>query len=281
MKDSVQVTPAITKLDLAVDAPETYVSYKNNTNFPVEVSLSASNFSSLEDGWKINFLEPKDAQNYKYSLTSWIHFEKENLNLDPGKEEKVKVFIDKDKLPFGGHYAAILAKISATAQNKGQIVIEPTLSSLLFVRAASGHEQISGELNDFKVNGNFFVFPENALVRFKNTGNSETVPHGQIDILDFRNSLVARGIVNEDSLFSLPESIRRYDSKIKQFQSIELPGIYTAHLSMHLDSNQTLVLQKDIKFLSFGNKNMLEIEGFFIAILIIIFFVIRAKKPKK
>ena len=86
------------------------LTYANNTKSEINLVLSVQDFTELEDSYKIDFLTGKDSANYKYSLSSWISFENKNLDLAPGEKKSVKVFIDKNRITKGGHYASILPK---------------------------------------------------------------------------------------------------------------------------------------------------------------------------
>jgi len=135
----ITVIPSIAHLDLAQDKPEYELTYINNTKSDINLLLSVQDFTELEDSYKIDFLQGKDALNYKYSLSSWISFENKNLQLSPGETKSIKIFIDKNRITKGGHYASILAEIVQENQ-KGKINVRGMLSSLLFVRASTGQE---------------------------------------------------------------------------------------------------------------------------------------------
>ena len=112
LPEGISVIPSIIHLDLTSDPPEYDLKYINNTDSDIILTLSSQDFSEFEDEYRINFMEPKDAENYKYSLSSWISFENPNLEIPAGKEKSIKVFIDSERLTQGGHYASILARVN-------------------------------------------------------------------------------------------------------------------------------------------------------------------------
>src|SRR5690242_7882292 len=61
--NTVTVSPSIVHLDLQTDSPETTLYYKNNGDETISLSFNASDVTELEDGYKLSFLEPKNAQN--------------------------------------------------------------------------------------------------------------------------------------------------------------------------------------------------------------------------
>ena len=148
-KGGITVSPSVAHIDLATDPAEYQLTYINNTNTEINLLLSVADFTELEDSYKINFLDGKDAANYKYSLSSWISFENKTIQLSPNEKKSVKIFIDKERITKGGHYASILAEI-VQPEIKNQVNIKAILSSLLFVRASTGKEIETGKISSFK-----------------------------------------------------------------------------------------------------------------------------------
>lgn len=271
----ITVIPSIVHLDLATDPPQYDLKYINNTNSDINLLLSAEDFTQLEDSYKMNFLEGKDAANYKYSLSSWITFENKNLQLGPNEEKTVKIFIDKNRITRGGHYASILARVVQPKSNK-EININPVLSSLLFVRASTGKEIESGKISSLRPDRDGLNFPDSMIVRFQNNGNVYVVPYGVIQIFDPFGNLVAKGILNEGSLDTLPESIRRYDTKLNTESKFLFPGIYSARIDMHFGKNNQKVTST-VKFFSQGSFNFIRIGLVLILGILMLYYKKRAK----
>lgn len=270
----ITVIPSIQNLDLSTDPPEYDLKYINNTEYDITLTLSAQDFDELEDGYKLNFLEGSDAQNYKYSLSSWITFENKNLHLQPREEKTVKIFVDSERITRGGHYASILAKVEQRNSSKA-ININPVISSLLFVRASTGQEVEEGKISSFNPVRRLWSFPKSFTLRFQNSGNVYVIPYGKVEIIGPTGNISAKGILNEGSLNALPESIRRYTIETKSDSKILLPGRYTARVDMHFgESNQKL--SEEIKFFSWGSFNFLKI-GFVLLITGVALYLIRKR----
>ena len=272
----ITVIPSIAHLDLASDQPEYEITYINNTKNDINLLLSVQDFTALEDSYKIDFLPAKDALNYKYSLSSWISFENKNLQLSPNEKKSVKIFIDKNRITKGGHYASILAEIVQQDQ-KGKINIKGILSSLLFVRASTGQEIEEAKINSFRPFTTGIEYPDSFSLRFENSGNVFLIPYGLIQLYDPLGNLIAKGIFNENSLDALPESIRTYNTSITTYQKVLLPGIYTARVDLHFGkTNQKL--STTIKFFSQG---MFDFAKILIILLIIsaLIFYYKRKNP--
>jgi hypothetical protein len=274
----ITVTPSIMHIDLATDPPEYELSYFNNTKAGINLIFSAQDFTELEDSYKISFLTGQSAANYKYSLSSWISFETKSIELNPGEKKSVRVFIDKNRIPKGAHYASILAEIDQPEVDK-QVAVKVVLSSLLFVRASTGKEIEDGKISDFSALRDGIEYPGQYQVRFENNGNVYVTPYGTVQVFDPLGNLVAKGPFNVDSLDSLPESIRDYQTKVVTYQKILLPGVYTARIDLKFGkTNQTA--SSSVKFFSQGMFDFGKIGFGLIVIALAALFLRRKMKTK-
>jgi hypothetical protein len=274
----ITVVPSIAHIDLATDPPQYELTYINNTTADITLNLSVQDFTELEDSYKLDFLSPQDAANYKYSLSSWISFENPQLQLSPGEKKSVKVFIDKTRITKGGHYASILAEIGGNANGK-DINIRGILSSLLFVRASTGQEIEDARISDFVPLRDGIDYPDTYMLRFENNGNVYVTPYGLIQVYDPLGNLVGKGVLNENSLDALPESIRRYDTNVTNYQPVLLPGFYTAKIQIHYGkSNQKL--STTVRFFSQGRFNFPKIVLGVVIILLIGLYLRKRRKQK-
>ncbi len=272
----ITVYPSIMHVDLASDPAEYNLTYVNNTTGEINLKLSVEDFTQLEDSYKISFLEGKQAANYKYSLSSWISFANPQIYLNPGEKKTIKVFIDDKRITKGGHYASILAEIAQPENNK-QVNIKAILSSLLFVRASTGKEIEEGKISTFLPERDNFDYPNSYVLRFQNNGNVHVIPYGLIEIFDPFGNLAAKGIVNQDSLDALPESIRLYSVSVVTYQKMLLPGLYKAKISLHFGkTNQKLF--SEVKFFTQGSFDFIKIDVFLFAIIILLIYYKKRKK---
>jgi hypothetical protein len=146
--NTITVTPSIARIDLHQDPSVTQIYYFNDSKETITLGLSVKNFTALEDGFKVKFLNSSN-DSLQYSLASWIHLETNTLILSPGERNSIKIFIDKDNLPPGGHYASIVAEIKQDNAPK-TLGLTQAISSLLFVRGANGSYTSSATINDFR-----------------------------------------------------------------------------------------------------------------------------------
>jgi hypothetical protein len=149
------------------------------------------------------------------------------------------------------------------------------ISSLLFVRGANGSYTSSATINDFSLPTQRGSFPELATMRFNDTGNVELVPYGEVILSNWRGKMVAHGIVNTDSLITLPENIRNYSIPIKKQVNIIWPGYFTAKIQIHFDGQKNSITQEK-KFFSLGSFSVQEVIYALAAIMLIAFILRRA-----
>ncbi len=261
----VSVSPSLIQLDLDHNKPLTKITYTNHTKQDIQLFLSASDFTELEDGYKLSFLSQKDPENYKYRLSSWISFGQNTFVLKPGQSQDVLVLINASQLSPGAHYGTILAKIE---QGKGDetIQIQGILSSLLFVRTSTGTEKESASIQTFTQVENLLGFPANFSLRFNNTGETTLTPYGLVEIRDVWGNLVAKGTLNQDSLQTLPESVRRYDIPVKHIAPVLFPSKYHATFTMHYGKKPDY-LKSELTFYSIGSWPFFLLPFVFVGIV--------------
>ncbi len=229
--NTISVSPQLIQLDLATDKSEAEYYYTNSTSQTIELTLTMNDVKELEDRGVPGLISPQESKNYKYGLSSWAKFSNNSIIVAPNETKKVIVFIDAQRLSIGGHYASVLAEVKQI-DKKGPVKLRAILSSLLFVRQGNGSETEEAKVTDLKSEASFLEFPHSFTFRLNNTGNVDLTPHGRLSIKNSYGQEVAFGIVNEDSLIALPESIRKYTTKVKNKQAFIMPGLYTTTLTV-------------------------------------------------
>jgi hypothetical protein len=271
-KDTITAIPSIEQLDLQKDKSQYDLTYENTTSQPIELSFSARDFSDFDDGWKVSFLSQTDASNYHYSLSSWIHFSTQDLVVNPNDSKKITIYIDNNRISPGSHYAAILASLNDIDRSK-TIGVHGVLSSLLFVTTSTGLEVEDAKIIAFQPIRYFFEIPEKYIFRFQNQGNVDSTPYGLIDVYSPFGKLLSETVVNDGSLITLPESIRRYDLLIPKPSGFLFPGTYKATLTLHYGKTNKK-LYTEIYFFSQGSIDIF-ITASLLIILIIAFYYLR------
>lgn len=265
-KNTITVVPSIVNLDLHKASPDVTLYYTNTTKSVVELALSARDFSGLSDNGQLAILDPEKAKSYQYRLSSWIQFDTNTITLNPGEKKTVHVTIEKEQLPVGGHYGAIFAQVVLKAVRK-PLKLQPIIASLVFVRSTSEFNREEAKVVTANPDTTFPYFPQNFLIRLHNTGNIQLVPYGLIQITDISGKLVAKGILNEGSLFLLPESLRTFTVPIRPVQSFLWPGMYHLTFQMHYGTSKKVVTTTQT-FFSQGSLDLVKIGGVILILLI-------------
>ena len=272
----VTVSPQLVQLDLSSDPSEAQYSYTNDTDQTIELALTIQDVKELEDRGIPGLLDPNESKSYKYGLSSWATFSNNDLVIAPGETKTVTVYIDKDRLTIGGHYASVLAEIRQI-DTKKTVKLRAILASHLFVRTGTGNEREEAKIVGFDALSEWLQFPSGFQFRLHNLGNVDVTPYGLITIFDSFGHKVTQSAVNEDSLITLPDSIRKYTVPISSKHQNLIPGIYKAHIAIHY-GKKNLKQKKEVTFFTLGSLNGAGIGAI---ILIIITFIVMIKLKKK
>jgi len=273
---SIEVDPAY--LEKILDQPEQeesiVLTYKNHSKKNITLEIFAVDFKQQNERGGISFLG-KEAGSYSYSLSSFLSFESNHLDIEAKKEAKLRISI-KNRLDLspGGHYAAVVARF--INESKDENTISPALSSLIFMRKVGG-ERFNLSIKDVDWPKNFLVFdfPSVFEITFQNEGNTHLTPYGRGEIIDISGKLLYKGIINTSSAIVMPESRRIIPI---EFKLIEPHSPFLA--------GRLLIRGND----SIKKTNYIYEEGFiyvnpflltFIVLVPIVFIVVRKRHKNK
>lgn len=255
-KSNIIVSPQLIQLDLSYDIPEATYTYTNNTNQTIELALTMQDVKELEERGVPGLVDPNITQDYNFGLSNWARFSSSSIIIPPGESKSVTVFVDKERLTIGGHYGSILAEITQNIDNK-KVKLRAILSTLLFVRSGLDSEIERANIVQVSNNSAIFTFPDLVTFRFQNAGNVELTPYGTLTIKDVFNNEVGKGIINEDSLITLPDSTRKYVVKMKSISSMHLPGIYKIEVKTRFGKNNISLTESSSFFYIGSTTNIL------------------------
>lgn len=244
------ISPAYQEIDVSQNAPQQSFTFKltNKSNYAQRYDLSAVDFGTLDETGGVAFLGDNTTNfEQKYGLASWLTLEKTIVFADPGQTQTLRVTIEnRESLAPGGHYGAILVKASPqdVSAEGDKVELQAVLSSLILVKKEGGLRyglSLSGETD----NANRLRLPSVINLRFQNSGNVHAVPRGLIRVVDPAGHEVARGVINTDSSFILPESFRRLQVATLPLARAWLPGRYRLAVQYRYDgSNQVTTWEK-------------------------------------
>lgn len=224
-KGTLTVAPAY--VDVTLEKPEeekeVEITYKNNSDRPIELEFFAIDFHQSDISGAIRFLEEKGS--YSYSLVSFVEFDTNSLQLEPSEEKSIKVRLKNTfNLSPGGHYASIIARQVQSIVNDEQITrVAPGVSSLIYLRKVGG-ERFNLSITEIDRYNSpiIFSFPSRFNITFQNNGNVHLVPYGTVVLKDFLGRQIYQGSINEESIKVMPES-RRYIKGYLTKSSFTLP----------------------------------------------------------
>ncbi|MGH7141995.1 MAG: hypothetical protein ACREF5_00735 [Candidatus Saccharimonadales bacterium] len=213
--------------------------------------------------------------NDPYTLKNWIS-PLPNLLLSP---EQIKTLTVTLNVPTnaspGGHYGVVRFTATPPSLKGNGVSLSASLGVLLLV-TVSGKITNQLSVNQFSVNdggnsGSFFESgPLNFVEKFKNTGNVQEQPVGQVSIFDMFNKKLASVNVNLPPGNILPQSIRKFEEPLNSavIGNKALFGRYTANLKViYGPSKQVLTSHITfwvIPYLLIGALIIVLIGGFFV-----------------
>ena len=263
----IALTPAIKNLD--VHKGQATASFNimvtNNTKNNVTLGISSVDFKSLNNGGGLAFVGNNAGQvDHKYGLARWLDIPG-NVELKPNQTKPVPITVEnRGDLSPGGHYAAVLFKVSGGGSGGNRVAFNQVVSTLVFVRKIDG-EQYGIGLAKPSLPVSWLHLPTNIDLFFKNTGNVQAVPRGLVTISSPLSHEVARGIINTDSSLVLPESTRLIRTGLFNTGSAWLPGWYHVRVAYHYDGSSAMAFYDS----SFLYLNLLSISFGLVALAVI------------
>lgn len=229
----------------------TSINLRNISNGKLVVTGQVNDFeaSAAEDGTPKIILD--DSVDSSYSLKKWISpFSTLALNSKQLKTFPVTIKIPKDASP-GGYYGVIRFTSKAPDMTDTGVSLSASLGSLLMIRV-KGAVTEKVNIEDFYVSsdgkkGTFFeASPLDFVVRFKNNGNIDEQPTGQITLTDMFGKKSAVVNVNLEGYKILPNSIRKFNYTLdsKTIGSRTLFGKYTAEMKITYGEKKEVITSK-------------------------------------
>jgi hypothetical protein len=210
----ITISPAYQQISLQANESEHpfQIQITNNKTVPQTLALSTADFNSLDETGGLFFIGSNPgAIEQKYGLAHWIDLPAQEVTLAPKETKTVSASIaNLPSLAAGGHYGAIMLTVTdPSGPRKNRVTIEPITSSLLFVSKIGG-DIYKLDLKNLTAGHGLFNLPDLAALNFKNEGNTHIIPRGVITVVDTKNQIAAKGIINDTSGIILPEKTRRY-----------------------------------------------------------------------
>lgn len=269
-----RITPAITEIKLQSHEKKLGLQYtlSNLTSTPLTIALGARDFGALSQSGSITlFGNDYNPATNPHGIQSYVTYTNQNVLVAANSSQQVTVSIkNTDKLAPGGHYGAILFSPQSAFSNTGnnRVNLNTSVAGLVFLTTAQGGTYgISASIAH--ISPIQFTLPSNAYLVFKNTGNTQTIPQGQLTLYNPRKQVLSTQVVNSASGLVLSGGSRIFQSALPPNATWHtLPGIYHFTLE-YKDSQDARFKTIDQSFLYINWKVLLLT----IAVLLVLIYV--------
>jgi hypothetical protein len=148
-----------------------------------------------------------------YSASTWINMDRENILLEPNRNEKIYYTVQVPEDVTKGEYNAIIAFSSENNTSIQGTATVTTLSAGMPILIKVGDDFVeNAELLKFSTSKNFYEFPNIQFeARIKNIGDTHISPTGEIVLTNILDQEIARIPVNPNSQSILRENSGNYN----------------------------------------------------------------------
>lgn len=166
-----------------------YVTFYNNTLFPMAIKVYAENFGTVGLNGNTSFFIDKST----LSASSWFSFKKLDYAISPKSNIKIPIYI---KVPLdarsGGHYVSVFFQSLSIEQSNSNVGIVPRLGSLFFI-TIGGNINYNSRINSVSIKTNiphfsnvyfplFNISNINIKTIVQNLGNTYINEHGYLNV---------------------------------------------------------------------------------------------------
>jgi len=274
-KGTITIEPSLVDVTLEAASSEANIVFTltNNGDKQITLEIFPLDFKQKDELGRIALLQ-ENAGSYSYSLSSFLQFDTNTLELLPGEKKRVTATaLNRMDLSPGGHYAAVIARLVPEGK---ETAISPAVSSLVLLRKTGG-ERFSLFLKDVEWPKGSISFTYKRYIRmlFQNEGNIHLVPYGRVEIKDMFGRLLYKGVINSPSDKIFPES-RRYISVEMKKIAESLPFSFNTFTIRGNDSLKEVTFQYDTSFVYISPTLLFLIIG-----IPALFVVVRLRRKKQ
>lgn len=259
-----QISPPVTELRLDPGtSTRSTMKVTNLTGTQMTLTLGKQNFVAKGDEGEVDLV---DNANPQYSLAPWFTLVQSSIDVPPKSTKSVEftISVPKDAEP-GGRYGSITFDSQPPKLPAGQsgASVKQRLAGLIFLRInGNAREEIS--IDSFKTNKSFYEYGPVAFETLvNNKGNVHEKPTGEIVVKNLFGFKTATVKLDEKNV--IPGAARKLTN---QLQKKLLFGHYTAELTMHNGTSQTLTAKTGFTVIPY---KLLAIV-FFVILVVVLFF---------
>lgn len=251
---SLTITPPFFQLNVSPgDSWSSAIKVVNTNPGPLTVYATVAGFSPSDDLGHGTFIDQAALAGDPDALANWINASSGPVTIAPGGTGEIPFSFNVPAgASPGGHFAAILIGTApgGTSGGGSHIGVSSYISSLIFV-TVSGDIVEQGNVDEFSANGNFYENPDvNLTLRFRNSGNVQLRPVGNIEIYNAFGK--ERGMIDVNQTgtlgYVLPSSSREFDFEWRGQTSWFDIGPYTAVATLDYGDNGVKSTTETISF---------------------------------
>lgn len=265
--NAIRVSPALSNIQLAAGETSRTINAQvyNLTDSPLTVALSIRDFgASMTSSGRVSFFGSSyNPASNPHSLQTAVSFVSPSITLTPKSSQTVPITLSNvDKLAPGGHYGAVLfsSQPFAASGSHTRVSVNSAVASLVFLTTASGGTQAL-QLLPMSLGPLRFTLPATSYIAFKNTGNTQSAPEGQLTLYGPGGTIAGTTVLNSGSGLILPGTSRPFTASLPlQHTWLALPGVYRLELQ-YRDPTQTQF--------SVVNKRFLFINPLFVLLVLV------------
>ncbi|HBV57945.1 MAG TPA: hypothetical protein DEB73_01620 [Candidatus Magasanikbacteria bacterium] len=203
----------------------------NETNQTITVYPGLENFQPQKDSSQPKFLGDSDP----FGAARWIEMSVKQVTLKSGEAKDILLRIKVSALAEpGGHYAALFWS-NQPGKNLG--IGSASRVASLFLFKVKGTIKEDARIVSFAKKEN--DWPLEFSLRLENLGSMHFVPHGSIEIVNWRDKKIDEIIINSLGQSILPQSQRQFDASLAADKLSS--GLYSARVKLFYgESSQEL-----------------------------------------
>lgn len=270
--NAIRVSPALSNIQLAAGETSKTINTEvyNLTSSPLTVGLSARDFgASATSSGRVSFYgNSYNPATNPHGLQTAVSFASPSITLAPKSSQQVAIILNNvDKLAPGGHYGAIMFSPEplAAVGSRQKVSVHSAVASLVFLTTASGGTQTL-QLLPMSIGPLRFTLPGTSYVAFKDTGNTQSDPQGQLTLYGPGGTIVGTTVLNPGSGLILPGTSRPFTANLPlQHTWLAWPGMYRLELQYRAPSQAKFTVV---------NERFLFINPAMLVLLILLLLVV-------
>jgi hypothetical protein len=243
----IRITPAITQINLQPNENTLTLQYivTNLTHQPLSIALSARDFGALSQSGSITLYGSEyTPSSNPHGIQSYVAFPSPSVLVPANISKQVDVMVvNATKLAPGGHYGVILfsPQSAFTQSGSNRVNLNTSVAGLVFLTTAHGGTYgVSASMSH--VSPVSFKLPDSVYLVFKNTGNTQTVPQGQLTLYGPNSKILGTQVVNNSSGLILSGGSRIFQEQLPLDRHwYTPPGLY--HFSLQYKDSQDASFQ--------------------------------------